>query len=116
QVVDRHRKRQHVALAPTHAEALQDRQLLRRLDALSNERRSDLVCERDQGRRQCPADGVVVDAVGEGQVELDDVGAQSEDVTEAGEARAGVIDRQPRTAGSYRYERIREAAVVTDGR
>ena len=56
--------------------------------------RAGLGREADERRDERSLDRVRVDVAGEADVELDEVGRQLEDVAEAGEARAGVVDRE----------------------
>jgi hypothetical protein len=67
-------------------------QLLGGLDPLGQQQHPDLLGERHQRLHQGPLPGVVVDAQDERAVELDDVGLQQQDVPQAREAGAGVVD------------------------
>ena len=75
--------REVVALAPRDAEGAEHGELLRGLDALGQQDRADRVGEAHQRDRQRMSRRVGVDAVRELEVELEDVGAELEDVLEA---------------------------------
>ena len=58
---------------------------------------------------------VLVDAGDERAVDLDDVRAHADELLEAGVARAGVVERDPRAAGPQRGQRELERAVLVEG-
>jgi predicted MFS family arabinose efflux permease len=84
------------ALAVGDAQAAQRLQLGGRLDALGDDGGGAVGAEGDEGGGERLELAVGVDPVGQGYVQLDDLGSQAEDVPEAGEARAGVVHRHPR--------------------
>ena len=75
-----------------------------------------MAAESDHGGYKRSPRRVGVDVPNQADVELDDVRLQSEHVTEAGEAGAHVIDRQPHALQPRRLERQAYAAVVVDAR
>src|SRR3954470_6457130 len=93
------------ALAERDVEVDQRLQLLVALDPLGDHRRAALLRERDQAGRQRLARAVVVDRVDQRAVELDEVGVEPEDVAQAREAGAGVVDRQADAAVAQRGQR-----------
>ena len=82
-----------VSLSPRDAEGTEHRELLGGLDALGQQDCADRVGEPHQRGRQRVARRVGVDAVRELEVELEDVGAEMEDVLEARVAGTGIVDR-----------------------
>ena len=102
-------------LPARHAESSKLLALLRVLDALGHDAGADLGREGDEGGGEGTAFGVPVDAAGQRDVELDDVGVQADDVAKAGKPGAGIVDGQLDAAlaqGSHgRVQRV----VVLDG-
>jgi hypothetical protein len=88
------------ALTVWNAERLEGAELGGGFDSFGDDGCADLAGEGDEGRGERSAHRVGVDAAGDGDVEFDDVGLQAEDVSEAGEAGAGVVDGQADASGS----------------
>ena len=87
-----------VALPLTHTKPAQKREHRMRLDAFGDDSRTDPLAERDERARERARDRVGLDLAREAQIELDDVGRELQDVTEAREAGADIVDRNTRTA------------------
>ena len=97
-----------------HAELDELVELLRGLDALGDEARAGVVGERHEGTGERSASEVDVDAGDEVAVEFDELRLELEDVGQAGEPGAGVVDRKPHTVAPERGERLRDRGVVVD--
>ena len=74
------------------------REVVERLDSLRADRRPGRRGERDQRLQQREPVRIVVHAVHERAVELEDVGRDADDLLQAGVAVAGVVERDPRPA------------------
>ena len=84
-----------VALAVGDPEGTEGGELVRGLDAFGDDHGADLAGETDEGGGEGPPGRIGVDAPDQTDVELDDVGPEVEDVAEAGETGARVVDREP---------------------
>ena len=103
-----------ISLDALHTERLDGHQLARRLDALGNDPGAGLGREAGQGADERMADGVVLQPADQTAVELDDVGAEGEHVAQAGEAGAGVVDRDAQAIRPQRREDTEQRGVVDD--
>ena len=104
------------ALSVAHAEVGERLDLPRALDALGDDRGVDLLGERDQACRQRLAGAVGLDAVDQRPVELDELRLEPEDVAQAGEPGARIVDRDARAELAYGLERLAQALIVVDAR
>ena len=89
------RSTEEVALAELDLQRTELVALASGLDPLGDQHAAALSSEVDDPRDERLADIVVIDVADEPDVELHEIGSQLEDVAEAGEARAGVINRDP---------------------
>ena len=96
--------RQRPALGVGHVHPRQHREVLQRLHALGAHGRAGRRRERDERLEQREPVRVVVDAVHERAVELQDVGRDADDLLQARVAVARVVERDPRAAGAQRVE------------
>ena len=103
---------EEVALAVAHAELRERLDLGGALDALRHDRRVDLLGERDQAGCQRLPRAVGLDAVDQRAVELDELRLEPQDVAQAREARAGVVDRDAHAELAHGVERLPQALVV----
>ena len=111
---DRRRPGEQVALGQLDAERGEDPLLLDRLDALGDE-----VAVREAGVMDHAGDerlpgGVAVDPADDPAVQLHDVRPELDEVAQARESRAGVVDGE-RHAGTQRLDREAQPLVVVDG-
>src|SRR4029077_8716545 len=103
---------EEVALSKLDARIDQGAELFRALDALGQNLCADARSESHERFDQQTACGIRLDAAREGDVELDRVRSEVEDVTKARVSRARVVDRESHASCSQRSERRREALVV----
>ena len=103
-------------LPVAHAELRELLHLGGALDPLGHDRGVDLLGERDQPGGEGLPRALALDPVDQRPVELDELGLEPEDVTQAREARAGVVDREAHAELAQRVERLVQALVVLDPR
>ncbi len=102
-------------MAKSTAEATQRVELTLGLDPFGDDGGTECIeTEGKHGRPQGPTGRVVVDAPREPDVELDDVGAEIEDVAEARKSGAGVVDGESHPVGSQLAGSLSEPLVVVD--
>src|SRR5207247_7022588 len=80
------------ALAVVHPQGPERLDLPFALDPLGDDRDADVIGEGHERGGQGTPCALHVDVPGQGEVQLDEVGAQLEDVAQAGVARADVVD------------------------
>jgi len=107
-------QRQVEALGVGHAEALDGLQLRRGLDALRRHHRVDLRGEPDERCGQRTPNGIGVDAADETDVELHDVGGETDDVAERGEPGPHVVHREASAPGPEAFDGLGQDLVVVD--
>ena len=105
---------QQEPLADGDAQAHQGAALLLRLDPLGDQLAAGLGGEVDHARHQRLAGRVAVNVAHQLHVQLDDLRPQLRDVPQRGEARPGVVDRDPRV-GEVAPQQAARRAVVLDG-
>src|SRR6185437_9426877 len=88
----RRRFGEQVALEEVAPEVDERVALGRRLHALGDDRRANVVTERDHRRDDAALRAVRVDAANELHVELHDLGLEQREAREAGVARAEIVD------------------------
>src|SRR5579875_3558955 len=94
-----------VPLAEVAAQALQLRQLLVCLDALSHDRHAESFPKRDDSLEQPASEVVPSGGAGKRPVDFDDAGAQHCEVRERGVPRAEVVERNSHVeAGELAYD------------
>ena len=70
--------------------------------------------EGEHGGAEGPPRRVGVDAPGERNVELDDVGPEIENVAEARESRSGIVDGESEAVRSHFRDGLTEEVVIVD--
>jgi hypothetical protein len=108
------RSAQVESLAVMDAQALQGGTLAGVLDAFGDQLGADAVGEQHEAARQGGAGRVDVDVLDQVPVQFDHVRGQVEDVTQRGEPRAGVVDRQADTRPAQPLQRPGQHVVVGD--
>jgi hypothetical protein len=84
------------------------------LDAFGDDGCAGLGGEGDESRGEGPAYGVGVDALGECDIELEDVGADTDQVLQAGVTGAGVVHGDADTSLPVPVQSTEQAVVIGD--
>ena len=87
-----------------------------RLDALGDDLSADVGCEPDQRRCRSTPRLIARDRADQGDVELDELGGESEDAPQAGEASARIVDGQAHPPCPELADPFLEDVVVLDRR
>jgi hypothetical protein len=103
-----------VALPVFDSERVEGVEFGLRFDAFREEDSADFVAEGHERGDERASYRVDVDAAGEAEVEFDDVGSQVEDVAQAREAGAGIVDGAADAGRAVTVERLVECSVVVD--
>src|SRR5262245_21392328 len=99
-VVERHRAAEKIALRLLDPDRAQRLELGGGLDALRHNAAIGVACEGDQRRGERPTRWIEMDMPRQRHVELDHVGTQLQDMLQTGEARTGIVDREPLAAAA----------------
>jgi hypothetical protein len=102
------------SLRELNADVAERSELGRGLDSLGDHARADLRRERRDGRDDRVTYLVRVDVPDQRDVELHEVRREQDDVPQAREPRAGVVDRETESAATQGAQRFVECGVIVD--